>query len=371
MTPELNWPQGNVSAEDFLQNYWQKRPLLIRDALPGFVSPVSGDELAGLACEGEIESRIVIGQGKKWQLKQGPFSEDEFASLPPSHWTLLVQAVDHWVPEARDLLNQFRFIPDWRLDDIMISYATDGGGVGPHYDNYDVFLLQGTGQRRWQTGQLCDGSTPLLNNQQLRLLNEFSSENDWVLNSGDMLYLPPRIAHLGEAIGDNCITISVGFRAPSYGEITSEFSEFYSHLLPESKRYSDPNPQIQSSSAEIAPTAIANIQEILRETAEQPELIAQWLGQHMTLPKYQEHLEETAQESDRLLTAGSRLAWHQINEKEILFFVNGESRKLPSKAKQAVQLLCDTRALTDELGEALGDEIIFWLVDMQAFLPDE
>ena len=162
---------GGISAREFMRDYWQKKPLLIRQAIPDFESPLSPDELAGLALEEEIESRLVIEHGEQpWELRRGPFAEDAFADLPERDWTLLVQAVDQFIPEVAELLEQFRFLPSWRIDDVMISFAAPGGGVGPHFDNYDVFLLQGHGQRRWRLGQMCDADSPLLDHPELRIL---------------------------------------------------------------------------------------------------------------------------------------------------------------------------------------------------------
>jgi 50S ribosomal protein L16 3-hydroxylase len=205
---------GDMPIETFLRDYWQKKPLLIRQAYPGFELPIDGDELAGLALEEEVESRIVLEHGKTpWELRHGPFDEQTFSQLPESHWTLLVQAVDQWVPEIHELLQDFQFIPGWRLDDIMISYASDKGSVGPHFDYYDVFLLQGMGKRRWRIGQHCDSGSELVEGTPLKLLRNFETTDEWVLEPGDMLYIPPGIAHWGIAEGE-CITCSIGFRAP-------------------------------------------------------------------------------------------------------------------------------------------------------------
>ena len=162
---------GGLTAREFLRDYWQKKPLLVRQAMPGFESPISPDELAGLALEEEIESRLVIEHGERpWELRRGPFAEDAFSQLPERDWTLLVQAVDQFVPEVAELLEQFKFLPKWRIDDVMISFAAPGGGVGPHFDNYDVFLLQGFGKRRWQIGQMCNAGSPLLEHADLKIL---------------------------------------------------------------------------------------------------------------------------------------------------------------------------------------------------------
>ncbi|MGB1869266.1 MAG: cupin domain-containing protein [Porticoccaceae bacterium] len=274
---------GNISPEEFLRDYWQQKPLLIRNAIDGFEPPVDGDELAGLALEPEVESRLVVGTD--WQLENGPFSEQRFQALPTSHWTLLVQAVNLWVPEVAAILQQFTFLPPWRLDDIMVSYAEDGGSVGPHFDYYDVFLLQGQGQRRWQIGQVCDDQTPLLDGTDLKILREFNVTNEWVLNCGDMLYLPPKIAHHGVAIGE-CTTFSVGFRAPTATEMLDDLA---TELLSrgQAPTYLIDPPLTPAMAGERIPAAyIGKIRELLLELLNDDQLLAEWFAQYMTEPKY-------------------------------------------------------------------------------------
>jgi 50S ribosomal protein L16 3-hydroxylase len=179
----------NVDIDTFLRETWQQKPLLIRNPWAAWANPLEPDELAGLACEAEVESRLVTGGEGLWAVEHGPFDEKRFGALGKSPWTLLVQAVDHHVPKVAALLAPFRFVPNWRIDDVMVSYATDGGGVGPHYDQYDVFLIQGAGQRRWRVGQNCDGGSALLPHEDLRLLAAFEATDEWVLEPGDILYV--------------------------------------------------------------------------------------------------------------------------------------------------------------------------------------
>src|SRR3990170_7562789 len=203
----------------FLTDFWQKRPLLIRSPWRAWNNPLAPDELAGLACESDVESRLVTQLPDTWELEHGPLSGTRFAQLGKQPWTLLVQAVDHHVPAVAALLEPFRFIPNWRIDDVMVSYAVEGGGVGPHFDQYDVFLVQGLGRRRWQLGRLCDHATELLPHDDLRLLASFEPTDEWILEPGDILYVPPRVAHNGIAVSDDCMTYSIGFRAPSRREL--------------------------------------------------------------------------------------------------------------------------------------------------------
>lgn len=282
---------GGMTEEQFLAEYWQQKPLLIRNALPGFTSPISPDELAGLALEEEVESRIVIEAGKTpWELRCGPFDEATFQTLPETHWTLLVQAVDLWVPEVADLLNHFRFLPGWRLDDVMVSYAPVGGSVGPHFDYYDVFLLQVEGQRCWQIGSLCDQHTPMLEGTPLRILREFEKVDEWILNPGDMLYLPPGIAHWGLAEND-CLTYSIGFRAPTLAEMLGDLA---TELMAQGNAsyYRDPPLTPAMAREEIDPKFIEQVGNMLHQLADDRQLLADWFARYMTAPKYPELLHE-------------------------------------------------------------------------------
>lgn len=292
-------PLGDFPIDKFLSEYWQKKPLLLRNALPGVTSPVSAEVLAGLACEKEVESRIIIQHQKdnKWDLLHGPFSEEAFTKLPASHWTLLVQAVDHWMPEAAKFLDQFNFIPRWRIDDLMMSYANDGGGVGPHFDNYDVFLVQTDGKRKWEIGNHCDKNTELLENLPLSILRNFNAQESWILEPGDILYVPPGFSHNGTAQGDHCITCSVGFRAPSHSEILREYTDHVSEHLDDTLRYKDPEAIHQNSPGEITTETIDELQNILRKYTEDKELISDWFGHYITTQKYSNDTDSVTMES--------------------------------------------------------------------------
>lgn len=205
-----------LNREAFLAEYWQRRPLLIRNAVPGFEPPLRAEELAGLAMEGHVESRIVSQHLGSWLLEHGPFDSEDYRRDPP--WTLLVQSVDQLVPEVAAMRYWLDFLPSWRFDDIMVSYATDGGSVGPHFDRYDVFLLQGEGQRLWRIGAPCDEGTPRLEHEGLQLLEQFSTVEEYLLQTGDALYIPPGFAHWGIAQGE-CTTFSLGLRAPRMADL--------------------------------------------------------------------------------------------------------------------------------------------------------
>lgn len=218
----LRSPRFNVDTADFLSHYWQQRPLLISGALPDFVAPIDAEILAGLAMEDMIESRIVSFVQGSWHLAHGPFEVGDFQCDHP--WTLLVQGVDQWLPEVAALRGCVDFLPSWRFDDVMVSYAVNGGSVGPHFDRYDVFLLQGEGQRLWRVGQYCDESTPRLDHDSLHLLANFETVEEYLLNPGDALYIPPGYAHWGIAQGA-CTTFSLGFRAPTLADLSDRLLE--------------------------------------------------------------------------------------------------------------------------------------------------
>lgn len=279
---------GKVSVEQFLSEYWQQKPLLIKNAFPDLISPVSADELAGLACEDHINSRLVLANldlahsNKQWMVEHGPLDESRFESLPESDWSLLVSDIERHVPEARELLKPFRFIPDWRIDDLMVSYAPEGGSVGPHTDEYDVFLIQLSGQRLWQISESFD--TAVLEDTELCILKNFQPEQNLILNKGDMLYLPPNVAHYGIAQAYNnedCMTASVGFRAPSTRTMISEYLHFLNERNENSSRYKDKHPQIPQHHAEINEKTIEHFKSyLLQGLSLDNESIRQWLGEY-------------------------------------------------------------------------------------------
>ena len=258
----------------FLRDYWQKRPLLVRNAFPGLVTPLSPDELAGLACMDGALARIVSRGTKRrprarsldgerraddrWTVRTGPFDDATFAKLPESRWTLLVQDVDKWDDATAALLDRFAFIPSWRIDDVMVSYAADGGGVGAHVDQYDVFLLQGLGRRRWRISIDPGASHESIDGVELKLLRRFTPTHEWTLDRGDMLYLPPGIPHDGTAVGE-CMTYSIGMRAPSAAEMLLDFAEYVAQSLPDSLRYRDSGLRPAGGDGEIDEAAIARV----------------------------------------------------------------------------------------------------------------
>lgn len=314
-----------------------------------------------------MESRLVIENGERpWELRRGPFAEDEFSKLPERDWTLLVQAVDQFVPEVSELLENFRFLPSWRIDDVMISYAAPGGSVGPHFDNYDVFLLQGHGKRHWQIGQMCDAESPLLQHADLRILAEFEKTEEWTLEPGDMLYLPPRLAHCGVAV-DDCLTYSVGFRAPSAAEVLTHFTDFLSQFIPDEERYTDADAQPVSDPHQIQHDALDRLKTLLAEHMSDERLLLTWFGQFMTEPRYPELVTGPELEEQDLLDSleqgavlirnpSARLAWSEVDD-DLLLFASGQSRLLPGSLRDLLKLICAADALHSEnLGQWLADD---------------
>ena len=269
----------------FLRGYWQKHPLLIRNAFPDFVPPLLPDDLAGLACMDGALARIVRHDSKRnrWDVANGPFDDATFAKLPASHWTLLVQDVDKWDADTAALLAEFDFIPSWRIDDVMISYATDQGGVGAHVDQYDVFLLQGMGERRWAIDAGANPPTDFREDVELKLLKRFSPTHEWVLQPGDMLYLPPGVPHDGTAIGE-CMTFSIGMRAPAVGELLFDFAAHAAESLSEAQRFTDPDLVPAASVGEIDAAALRRARRAVGPAAAtlDEDAFADWFGSFIT-----------------------------------------------------------------------------------------
>jgi 50S ribosomal protein L16 3-hydroxylase len=282
-------PPLGMPAADFLRDYWQKRPLLIRNAFPGFVSPLSPEDLAGLACEDAALSRIVAHEREqdRWLLRHGPFPEEMFPTLPDHDWTLLVQDVDKWDADIAALLPAFDFLPRWRIDDVMVSFAAPGGSVGAHVDQYDVFLLQAQGHRRWQVdaSESMGKGTPPVHfrlDAELKLLQRFTPTHDWVLGPGDMLYLPPGVPHHGVA-EDACLTFSIGMRAPAAAELLGDFVDTLASEADDTLRYRDPDLAPATDPNEIDAAAMQRVVEALNLLRmNDPERLGDWFGRFIT-----------------------------------------------------------------------------------------
>jgi 50S ribosomal protein L16 3-hydroxylase len=366
---------GGLTPSEFLAEYWQKKPLLIKNAIPNFTGLLSPEDLAGLACEDEVLSRIAQIKAGKWTLKNGPFDDADFSRLPNKDWTLLVQSVNHYLPAAADLLAQFNFIPYARLDDLMVSYAPDGGGIGAHVDSYDVFLLQGSGSRNWKISNT-DIKNPadlsFIEDAPLKILKNFVSEQEWTLETGDMLYLPPQIAHWGTAVGDNCMTYSIGFRAPKEQELMHEFLSYLQDDLTlkntQNPLYADPNLQLQKHPAEISDAMISQVSNMLQKITWDKQHIADFLGRYLTEPKPDVFFEPAGKLSKKQFLASLQQKTLRLDLKSQLlfannvFYLNGEKLHIEGVLIETMQEFADNRylrktALTENLCIFLADTL--------------
>lgn len=364
MSYVLHFPPG-LDATGFLRSYWQRRLLVIRGALPEFRSPLSAEELAGLACEPEIESRLVLERGgdHPWEVRHGPFEDADFSDLPNSHWTLLVQDVDKFDPQVAALLDAFRFIPDWRVDDIMISYAADAGSVGPHVDDYDVFLIQAAGKRRWRIDPGPDPDLTSIPDLDLRILQCFEAREEQIMEPGDVLYLPPGIPHWGVAEGP-CLTFSVGFRAATWRELAASWSDFAAERQLSIGRFRDQALTPQNDSAEILPEVFERVREVLMRGIQDESslLLQEWFGRFVTEPKENlqvfptdepltpEDLRSLIEDGETLLRQGfSRMAFSRGDATDSLLYANGEIYSISSDHGDFLALLTREKCLSRDM----------------------
>ncbi|HEX8987209.1 MAG TPA: cupin domain-containing protein [Rhodocyclaceae bacterium] len=348
-TPFLKNLFGGMPVQQFLSEYWQKKPLLVRNAIPGFSGLLSRDELLDLACSEDAESRFVSQAGGRWTIEHGPFTRQRFGRAKKP-WTTLVQGLNLLLPEADRLMREFSFIPYARLDDLMVSYANDGGGVGPHFDNYDVFLLQGMGKRRWRIGNQKDQR--LIEGLPLRILKDFRPKYDWVLEPGDLLYLPPEWAHDGIAVGE-CMTYSVGFRTAPAQELAEQFLMFLAERVDMPGRYADPDLKRQRHPAEIAPAMVKQVKEMLDGIRWNDRLVSEFLGCMLTEPKAQVFFErpERALPLTRFASAAGKRGLRLDARTQLLFcggafFINGEAAAVPAADRAVFRRLADERGLS-------------------------
>ena len=361
---------GGLSPATFMQRHWHKKPLVIRQALPGFVPPLDRADLIALAAQPEVESRLIVqgdAKGAKskaaWKFRHGPMARTALPPFKQPGWTVLLQGMDLHDERMHALLNQFRFIPDARMDDLMVSYATEGGGVGPHFDSYDVFLLQTHGQRRWRIGRQKDLS--LVPNMPLKILANFEPEEEFVLNPGDMLYLPPRYAHDGVAVGE-CMTYSIGFRSPSRGELASELlqrlAEDAADALGEAL-YRDPNQEAVEHSGAIPAALVEFAQKALNDALQDPLALRRALGEYLSEPKAQVSFEG---ESDAGWGGAIRLDRRtrlMYDAKHV--FINGESYVASGRDAQLIRALADQRNLPARDVARLSEGAVALLQDWQ------
>lgn len=350
---------GGLSPQQFMKKHWQKKPLLVRQAIPDFKPLLDRAELFELAASEDAQSRMVIqapGSSPGWRFKHGPFQRRALPPLKQPGWTMLVQGVDLHHDAVHALMNQFRFVPDARLDDLMISFATDQGGVGPHYDSYDVFLLQAQGRRRWRIGRQKDLS--LQPDVPLKILANFEPEEEYLLEPGDMLYLPPRYAHDGIAEGE-CMTYSVGFRIPNRAEVARELLQRLAEDAEETVGlglYRDPDQAAMGQPAEIPPAMLAFAQEALRDALKDSQAFARGLGEYLTEPKpnvWFDAIEPTDGMTQALHSRGCRLD----RRTRMMFdaqhiFINGESFTASGRDALLMRTLANERLLSaQEVGK--------------------
>jgi 50S ribosomal protein L16 3-hydroxylase len=343
---------SGFDPQQFLREYWQQKPIVMRNFFNHFPDLLEAEELAGMACEDGVESRLIRRlEQHQWTLAHGPFTDSDFTSLPDRDWTLLVQAVDLWLPEVASLKQHFNFIPSWRIDDVMVSYATAGGGVGPHFDHYDVFLVQGSGQRQWQLGARCAADAATENQDGVAILRDFHASDEITLNPGDVLYVPPRIPHWGTALTPS-ICYSVGFRAPSVAEMLEGFSDRLIEQVHSEERFTDPTPSLPRMNGEIELGALLPALHRLQSLLADPTEFAQFFGSYVTHPRYPELINQgLASEPDiDTIDKASNIQRHPASrfafldpgqDAPILLFVDGECLELSRSLLNAVAELCD------------------------------
>ena len=347
---------SGMSPAQFMGRHWQKKPLLVRGAIPGFTPLLNRTELFRLASSDSAESRLIVKNSQGWRMKSGPFTPRGLPPLKQAGWTLLVQGVDGHDAAAHQLLQQFRFVPDARMDDLMISFATDQGGVGPHFDNYDVFLLQAHGKRRWRIGRQKDFT--LQQGVPLKILTNFEPEEEFVLEPGDMLYLPPKWAHDGIAQGE-CMTYSIGFRSPKQDEMAREIFLRMSDApdeCPKDVVYKDPKQAAVSNPGEIPVQMYEFARQALAKALAEPLALERALGEYMSDPKQNVWFEPA---QDFALLEGVRLNRRTrmlYDEKHI--FINGESYLAAGKDAKLMQKLADERQLSHREVQQLSDDAL-------------
>lgn len=357
---------GDITTAEFLRDYWQKKPLVVRGAFADFDMPFDAGELAGLVCETEAPSRIIAEKGlapdyTPWTAKHSPFTDEDFINTPESHWTFLVNDLERYVPELGNLIEPFRFIPDWRIDDLMVSYAADKGSVGPHVDAYDVFLIQGEGKRRWQV--ITEPDYPKeLQATELAILAHFEHDKEWLLDTGDMLYLPPNMPHHGVAEGE-CFTFSVGFRAPDTLDLSQRWLESFSidanadidtndkHTKGQElvgKRFNDAARKLQKSSGELAAEDIQQLSNLIMEFVKnQQQKLPIFLGKYLTESKNltfeeQHYSNKIPKHADYERPSWTRIVYiEDTTRNTIELFAAGEHISLPEAERTTIQAFCE------------------------------
>ncbi len=333
---------GGLTPQQFMRRHWQKKPLLIRQAIPGFAPLLERSALFDMAAQEGVESRLIVQQpGQGWSLKQGPLNRRTLPALRQPGWTVLVQGVDLHLDPVHQLMQQFRFVPDARLDDLMISWASEGGGVGPHFDSYDVFLLQASGRRHWRIGRQKDLS--LQEGVPLKILQHFEPEEEWVLEPGDMLYLPPKWAHDGVAVDGECMTYSIGFRAPQRGGLAAELVQRLADDHEDAMLYQDPSQPATAQPAAVPSALLTFARDGLQRLVKDERALACALGEVLTEPKPTVWFDEP--DGAWALTAVRLDRRTRMLYDEQHVFINGEAFRAGGRDARLMQRLADDRRL--------------------------
>jgi 50S ribosomal protein L16 3-hydroxylase len=361
----------NLDLAAFMQEYWQKKPTVLRGAYAPFVDPITPDELAGLATEEQVESRLVTFNDGKWKAAHGPF--DDYSQLGESHWALLVQATDHWIKPVADLITPFRGLPNWRIDDVMISYSVPGGGVGPHIDQYDVFIIQGSGSRRWRVG----ANTPaeqFVATPGLLHVNQFEPIIDVELQTGDILYIPPGFPHDGYAITE-AMSYSIGYRAPNQQDLFSSFADFLLQEDAGQTRYTDPQRQLTTEPGLVTEQDVNDLRTLMQSLMQDEQLFSKWLGTTLSQAKHELNIlppQEWDLIPDELIPAlEAEDELYRLGGLRCLYFpalpdccfVNGEQLMIPEGGHELAKLMCNSTTLTiNELHPFLDDPtLVEWI----------
>ncbi|MGB0898445.1 MAG: cupin domain-containing protein [Psychrobium sp.] len=346
---------NNLTRQQFLDEYWQKKPVLIRGALNDFEDPITPDELAGLAMEPSAESRLVSQTDGKWSAEHGPF--DSYDHLGEENWSLLIQGVDHWDENVDALLKEFRFMPNWRIDDVMVSFATPGGGVGPHVDNYDVFIIQGSGKRHWQVGSN-EALTEVVANEALLHVEAFEPIIDAQLNPGDMLYIPPGFPHQGVAI-EPSMSFSVGYRTIAKSHLFSGFADYLIDNQLGKDMVVDPQRQATTTPGLIDQDDISNLSTSLQDMLNDEQCLTDFYGKHLSTAKHELAIEEDIEpfSAEEILDILQEQPLNRLGGLRCLYFpqewakgwlyVDGEKHSVSPALHDAIALLADETVLSD------------------------
>ena len=379
---KINWPDG-LSETSFLAEYWQQKPLLIRAAFSEFENPIDPNELAGLACDEDANARFIEHTGRnEWRLCAGPLGDDFFDDVSGNEWSLLVSDVEKLLPQFGDYLQPFRFLPDWRIDDLMISYAPVGGSVGAHVDQYDVFLLQADGVREWQIENTAREKNPASVSNTIAILGDFIADESWDLQAGDMLYLPPQFAHHGIAKSEPCMTWSIGFRAPSVDEMLPEIINYLMEDVKTTVRFKDPQRIATTTPGRIDNTDIASIRDMLSNALQQSDdTLNRWIGRCITEPKeLQDEVEVRSEITEDLIAAHltdggtlvsnsqKRVAYSHTDNQATLF-ADGKAYSCEPGLAAAI---CDLRTVTqNNCKTSQSNALLATLCQQQILLMEE